>query len=247
MFEEEQVWSGLPVTIEFLSCSQVLLCYPSSRRSELSSAPRFSHRGLPWLGTPRWTDLSRSSCQWWSRRVLRMVSQTRSTPAAQLPRVGQPLSWSSTINHSQWDTVRHCETLWDTDCETLWETPTLSLALHLVLVGCPAARTNVSRHLCLHIFLLCGHYSGSRLTWSWWLDPEIFSDLTLPVTMICFVWRNHLVRAESCYPGESQSRTETGGKRAWLHPSPHSHHRRSPVSLIWPRQCWWWCILLAIV
>ena len=125
--------------------------------------------------------------------------------------------------------------------------PTLSLALHLVLVGCPAARTNVSRHLCLHIFLLCGHYSGSRLTWSWWLDPEIFSDLTLPVTMICFVWRNHLVRAESCYPGESQSRTETGGKRAWLHPSPHSHHRRSPVSLIWPRQCWWWCILLAIV
>jgi len=114
MFEEEQVWSGLPVTIEFLSCSQVLLCYPSSRRSELSSAPRFSHRGLPWLGTPRWTDLSRSSCQWWSRRVLRMVSQTRSTPAAQLPRVGQPLSWSSTINHSQWDTVRHCETLWET-------------------------------------------------------------------------------------------------------------------------------------
>ena len=97
--------------------------------------------------------------------------------------------------------------------------PTLSLALHLVLVGCPAARTNVSRHLCLHIFLLCGHYPGSRLTWSWWLDPEIFSDLTLPVTMICFVWRNHLVRAESCYPGESQSRTETGGKRAWLHPS----------------------------
>ena len=32
--------------------------------------------------------------------------------------------------------------------------PTLSLGLHLVLVGCPAARTNVSRHLCLHIFLL---------------------------------------------------------------------------------------------